>query len=113
MTCSRTRPPRAGRRSTRWAPSRWPPRCAAWRPGWTAPSMTRAARPRSCSRAARKAAPRSAGEQAERAARAVIDYQRAKLIRLAGSDSDLRQRLLGLANKREGVYAEALAELEE
>jgi hypothetical protein len=49
-----------------------------------------------------------AGEQAERAARAVIEYQRAKLVRLAGSDSDLRQRLLGLANKREGVYAEAL-----
>jgi hypothetical protein len=53
-----------------------------------------------------------AGEQAERAARAVIEYQRAKLVRLAGSDSDLRQRLLGLANKREGVYAEALEELE-
>jgi hypothetical protein len=53
-----------------------------------------------------------AAEQAEQAARALREHTRAKLVRLAASDSDLRQRLVTLANERKGIYAEALAELE-
>jgi hypothetical protein len=39
------------------------------------------------------------------------EHTRAKLVRLAGSDNDLCQRLVALANTRKGIYAEALAEL--
>jgi IS1 family transposase len=52
-----------------------------------------------------------AADQAEAAARTLRDHAKAKLVRIAGSDSDLRQRLLKLANKSKGIYAEALAEL--
>lgn len=53
-----------------------------------------------------------AAEQAEAAARALRDHTRAKLVRMATEDEDLRRRLVKLANKRKGIYAEALAELE-
>ena len=52
-----------------------------------------------------------AADQAEAAARALRDHTRAKVVRLAGDDPDLRQRLVTLANKRKGIYAEALEEL--
>ena len=53
-----------------------------------------------------------AAELAEAAARALREHTWAKLVRVAGSDTDLRRRLVKLANKRKGIYAEALAELE-
>jgi hypothetical protein len=52
-----------------------------------------------------------AADQAEAAARALRDHTRAKVVHLAGDDPDLRQRLVTLANKRKGIYAEALEEL--
>jgi hypothetical protein len=55
----------------------------------------------------------AAAEQAEAAARALREHTRSKLVRIASSDDDLRQRLRELARKRKGIYAEALGELPE
>jgi hypothetical protein len=50
---------------------------------------------------------------AETAARALNEHARSKLTSFAAEDPDLRQRLVALANKRGGVYAEALADLQD
>jgi hypothetical protein len=52
-----------------------------------------------------------AADQAIVAARALRDHTKAKLVRLAGEDEDLRRRLVALANKRKGIYQEALEQL--